>query len=196
MRNEQNVWWYSLDCYDYQKELKVFWLKSSNFSFGHFGPTFVSWWIFLPRLIPRLGLYRYPNCTDIILKARFIHLRYIRAGIDFWQHWKRLALLVLGGYIWNFFIYEITGFKEIFWQFWHFNHPLAPQKFRQMGQNCPFCQIFYIFKVVGLEPKIFVLKSSYKKKNCRAHKIGQFCQKDHSSICLCSKFRDRAKIAF
>ena len=76
MRNEQNVWWYSLDCYDYQKELKVFWLKSSNFSFGHFGSTFVSWWIFLPRLIPRLELYRYPNCTDIILKARFIHLRY------------------------------------------------------------------------------------------------------------------------
>ena len=39
----------------------------------------------------------------------------------------------------------------------------GPPKFRKMGQKGPFCWIFYILKFAGLEPKIFVVKSSYKE---------------------------------
>ena len=54
----------------------------------------------------------------------------------------------------------------------------------------------YIFMIAGLEPKLFILKSSTQQQSYRAHTIGQFCHQDRPSICLCSKVRDRVITAF
>ena len=50
--------------------------------------------------------------------------------------------------------------------------------------------------IAGLEPKLFILKSSTQQQSYRAHTIGQFCHQDRPSICLCSKVRDRVITAF
>ena len=52
-----------------------------------------------------------------------------------------------------------------------------------------------IFIIAGLEPKLFVFKSSTQQQSYKAHKKGQFCQQDWPSICLCSKDRDCALMA-
>ena len=44
--------------------------------------------------------------------------------------------------------------------------------------------------IAGLEPKLFILKSSTQQQSYRAHTKGQFCHQDRPSICLCSKVRD------
>ena len=49
---------------------------------------------------------------------------------------------------------------------------------------------FQHFHVAGLEPKLFILKSSTQQQSYRAHTKGQFCHQDRPSICLCSKVRD------
>ena len=54
----------------------------------------------------------------------------------------------------------------------------------------------YIFMIAGLEPKLFILKSSTQQQSYRAHTIGQFCHQDRPSICLCSKVRDCVMTAF
>ena len=71
-----------------------------------------------------------------------------------------------------------------------------PWKLGPKPQNRPFWQIFYIFILAGLEPKLLVFKSPTQQKSWKAHEIGQFCHQDHPSICLCSKVRDHAMTAF
>ena len=72
----------------------------------------------------------------------------------------------------------------------------AKSLFSIFGQNRPFAWISYILINAALEPKIFVFKSSHQKQSCKAHKIDHFCQKDDTSIALCSKVTNRAKITF
>ena len=71
-----------------------------------------------------------------------------------------------------------------------------PWKLGPKPQNHPFRQIFYLSIIAGLEPKLFILKSSTQQQSYRAHTIGQFCHQDWPSICLCSKVRDRVIWAF
>ena len=60
----------------------------------------------------------------------------------------------------------------------------------------PFGQNSFIFIIAGLEPKIFVFKSSSKQQSCKPHTIGQICHQDQSYMCLCSNVTDQAIIAF
>ena len=69
-------------------------------------------------------------------------------------------------------------------------------QFQLIWPKCPFRRIFYIFINTGLEPKIFVFKSSTQQQSCRAHKMGPFCHQGWPSICIWSKVRDRAMTAF
>ena len=50
--------------------------------------------------------------------------------------------------------------------------------------------------IAGLEPKLFILKSSTQQQSYRAHTKGQFCHQDRPSFCLCSKVRDCVMTAF
>ena len=55
--------------------------------------------------------------------------------------------------------------------------PTGQITFCIFGQNWPLGSIFCIFIFAALKPKIFVVKSSHQQKSCKAHKVGQFCQK-------------------
>ena len=69
----------------------------------------------------------------------------------------------------------------------------------RFGLNRPFwafAENFYIFIFAGVDPKLFIFKSSTQQQSWRAYKIGQFCHQGRPSICLCSKVRDRARTAF
>ena len=69
----------------------------------------------------------------------------------------------------------------------------------RFGLNRPFqafAENFYIFIFAGVDPKLFIFKSSTQQQSWRAYKIGQFCHQGWPSICLCSKVRDRARTAF
>ena len=76
----------------------------------------------------------------------------------------------------------------------HLNPPHLRWSFRFFGDFRPFQRNLYIFINAGLEPKLFEIKSSTQQQSCKAHKIGQLCQKDLLFICLCSKVRIRALI--
>ena len=52
-----------------------------------------------------------------------------------------------------------------------------------------------IFIIAGLEPKLFVFKSSTQQQSWGANKNGQFCHQDRPSISPYSKYRDRALVA-
>ena len=69
----------------------------------------------------------------------------------------------------------------------------------RFGLNRPFqafAENFYIFIFAGVDPTLFIFKSSTQQQSWRAYKIGQFCHQGRPSICLCSKVRDRARTAF
>ena len=70
-----------------------------------------------------------------------------------------------------------------------------PSKLAPKPQKRQFGQTSYFFIIAGLEPKLFVFKSSAQQQSLRAHKNGQFCHQDQPSISPYSKYRDHALIA-
>ena len=50
--------------------------------------------------------------------------------------------------------------------------------------------------IAGLEPKLFIWKSSTQQQSYRAHTKGKFFHQDRPSICFCSKVRDCAMTTF
>ena len=61
----------------------------------------------------------------------------------------------------------------LFFKYWDLLPCLVLNLPPKNGAKWQFRKIFYIFLIAGLEPKIFIYRSSSKEQSCRAHKIGQ-----------------------